>query len=77
MRELGTFWHSLSRSRSVRFSSATDSKNKFEKVGVFFCGQFGVVSNHTFTTNPPRFTTHFTMFCAPEIAKPPAKTPLR
>ena len=45
-------------------------KNKFEKAGVFFGGRFDGVSHHTFTTIPPRFITHFTTFCAPQMAKP-------
>jgi hypothetical protein len=47
-----------------------------EKVGMFFVGGLVVVSSHTFTTTPPRFTTQFTTFCTSKNAKPPCKTPL-
>jgi hypothetical protein len=47
----------------------------FQKAGMFFATELDGVSSHTFTTNPPRFTTHFTAFCTPKIARLPAKTP--
>jgi hypothetical protein len=63
-------------SRSSDLPSAPAKKiENVQKVGMFFAAELDGVFSHTFTTTPPRFTTQFTTFCTPKIAKPPAKTP--
>jgi hypothetical protein len=59
----------MEKSRSASIIAKKTEKN-VEKVGMFFAGRLAVVSNHTFTTTPPRFTTQFTTFCASKNAGP-------
>ena len=70
-----TFPHLQNAMRGFARTLKKKSTEIFQKAGMFFATELDGVSSHTFTTNPPRFTTHFTAFCTPKIARLPAKTP--